>query len=107
MGWCEFCQTVHSSASCYHPANATHSERGPYGDATRIAALEAENTALKGVQSAARRLADRLSIVHNHPAYVGVWMIAQAHGGPYTGPQYTDELAALKKALVAALEAGK
>ena len=23
--WCEFCQTYHTSCSCYHPANKTHS----------------------------------------------------------------------------------
>ncbi|MGA3168458.1 MAG: hypothetical protein ABSF14_20335 [Terriglobia bacterium] len=46
MGWCEFCQTTHSAAACYHPENPTHSESGPYVILLKEAEYEAELKAL-------------------------------------------------------------
>ena len=67
----------------------------------RNAELEAEVERLKDVEDAARRLSVRLGVVHNHPAYVSVWTIADFHSGPYRGPQYVNELAALNGLLAA------
>jgi len=53
------------------------------------------------VREAAASLASKLHAVHADPAYAGVWAFRQAHAGPYRGPTYTDELAALDAALAA------
>lgn len=52
----------------------------------------------QGLVDAAQTFTDRLKSIHEHPAYKSVWMVNQAHYGPYD-PQYTDELEALETAL--------
>ena len=47
----------------------------------------------------ARALVEKLDVVHEDPAYKGVWGLHYVHGGRYTGPTYTDELGALRRAL--------
>ena len=47
----------------------------------------------------ARALVEKLDVVHEDPAYKGVWGLHYVHGGHYTGPTYTDELGALRSAL--------
>lgn len=47
----------------------------------------------------AQGLVDKLELIHQHPSYKGVWQIAHIHHGPYTGPQYAEEFAALKSVL--------
>jgi len=47
----------------------------------------------------ARALVEKLDVVHEDPAYKGVWGLHYVHGGHYTGPTYTDELGALRRAL--------
>lgn len=61
----------------------------------------AEKNALR---DAAEKLIAKLDVVHAHPAYSGVWGFAQSHFGPYTGPQYKDELDALREAVNADAE---
>lgn len=48
---------------------------------------------------AATALAEKLRQVHKDPKYVSVWVISQNHAGPYTGPQYVQELEELEKVL--------
>jgi len=51
--------------------------------------LMEENTRLR---VALRGLIERLDYVHADPSYKSVWMINQAHVGPYTGPTYAVDL---------------
>jgi hypothetical protein len=51
------------------------------------------------VREAAQRLVAKLDIVHDDPAYQSVWTLHQVHGGQYSGPQYAEELEALRLAL--------
>jgi hypothetical protein len=51
------------------------------------------------VRRAAQALVDKLDVVHCDSRYIVVWALAKSHLGEYSGPRYTDELAALKKAL--------
>lgn len=60
--------------------------------ADRIALLES-------VLAAAQTFVAKLDLVHNDPRYIGVWSTFQLHCGPYSGPQYSDELGALREAL--------
>jgi hypothetical protein len=57
--------------------------------------------AMERVCEAARRLADRLIVVHGDKRYASVWTISQLHVGPYSGPTYTRELDDLDAALAA------
>lgn len=74
----------------------------------QLAALRAENEALKKAErekvelaEALRNLVTRLDFIHADPTYAGVWQISQLHFGPYTGPTYTAELDAARAALAA------
>jgi hypothetical protein len=62
----------------------------------RVAELEAERDRLR---ETAQALVTKLQIVHDDTRYMGVWQLSQAHFGKYTGPDYVDELAALRAAL--------
>lgn len=44
-------------------------------------------------------LVRKLEEIHAHPGFKAVWVCAQVHGEPYTGPNYKDELFALRSAL--------
>lgn len=57
---------------------------------------------LDRLRDALGALVDRLAYVHQHPQYVSVWVISQAHVGPYQGPNYIEELDDAKALLVAA-----
>jgi hypothetical protein len=48
---------------------------------------------------ALRTLVNKLEQVHADPAYQSVWTLAWIHSGQYAGPNYSDELAAAKRAL--------
>lgn len=48
---------------------------------------------------AARKLVEKLELIHKDSKFQSVWIINQMHAGPYTGPTYENELAELKKAL--------
>lgn len=50
---------------------------------------------------AAKRLLDKIDAIHEDERFKSVWAIAHLHIRPYTGPQYADELAALRAALSA------
>jgi hypothetical protein len=50
---------------------------------------------------AAQALVDRLEFIHADPAYMAVWTSNHIHNGPYSGPQYKNELDDLKAALTA------
>lgn len=54
------------------------------------------------VNEAASALLARLDLILEHPAYIGVFAMAELHGGPYRGPQCADEMVALRVALAAA-----
>lgn len=54
-----------------------------------------DNTA---VREAAIQLASKLRAIHGDVRYQSVWACAQAHQGPYDGPQYEDELRRLEEA---------
>ena len=51
------------------------------------------------VRNAASALLEKLLSIHGSSEYQAVWQIAQLHRGPYTGPKYDEEMAALKAAL--------
>jgi hypothetical protein len=57
------------------------------------------NRSVDDVRACAIALVLKLRAIHEDPQYRGVWMLSQAHGGQYTGPNYKDELAALESAL--------
>lgn len=63
--------------------------------------LPAAETA-DAVRNAAEKLLAKLDFVHDHPAYKSVWEISQMRLGPYTGPNYVNEVAALRSAMLAA-----
>jgi hypothetical protein len=56
-------------------------------------------SAVSEIERAARALRDKLKAIHDDPAFASVWIINQLHAGPYNGPTYTTELAALDRAL--------
>jgi len=51
------------------------------------------------VQKAAKRLEKKLTEIENHPSYKSVWTIASVHGCQYDGPNYSKEIAELRKVL--------
>lgn len=51
------------------------------------------------VMATAKAVVAKLDLIHNDPAYRSVWAINQMHAGPYRGPDYADELAALVAAI--------
>lgn len=53
----------------------------------------------QALRAAAWALVQKLEGVHASPAYQWVWQCAQLHSGPYQGPTYEAELAALRFAL--------
>ena len=53
------------------------------------------------LERAATGLVNKLRQVHDSATYQGVWTLAQLHNGPYRGPQYDEELAALASVLAA------
>jgi hypothetical protein len=65
------------------------------------AALAATSTPLAEAVTAAQALVDRLEFIHADPAYMAVWTSNHIHNGPYSGPQYKNELDDLKAALIA------
>jgi hypothetical protein len=74
--------------------------------ADEAARMEGERDTLTEMVKAAQALVGRLDVVHNDYRYTGVWQLAQLHNGPYSGPTYTEELAALKQALALTPSAG-
>jgi hypothetical protein len=51
------------------------------------------------LEKAAQALADKLQEIEEHPSFQSVWTIAAVHGCPYTGPNYSIELKALRSEL--------
>jgi hypothetical protein len=47
-------------------------------------------------REAVHKLVDKMEACHADPKYKSVWTINQIHTGPYTGPNYATELAAVK-----------
>ncbi len=60
---------------------------------------EAMQGEVLSVTDAARALVDKLDATHADFRYQFVWRVNQLHVGPYAGPTYTDEMAALRRAL--------
>jgi len=48
---------------------------------------------------ASRALVDKLEEINDDPKFQSVWTINQIHNGPYTGPNYVEELSTLKTVL--------
>jgi polyhydroxyalkanoate synthesis regulator phasin len=65
----------------------------------RQRALTASQAEVERLKEALTKLVQKLDIVHADSRYEGVWTIAYLHGQSYTGPTYTDELAAARAAL--------
>lgn len=61
--------------------------------------MRVEIEQLRPIANAAMALRDKLKAIHDDAAYQSVWTVNQLHAGPYQGPTYTDELAALDAAL--------
>lgn len=63
--------------------------------------LEEDTHTAKGnaLLSAAMSLVGKLKIIHASEAYKAVWVSGQHQLGPYKGPQYDKELAALEQAI--------
>ena len=51
------------------------------------------------IETLAQALVDKLDVVHASPDMQAVWVLQYVHGGRYTGPNYANELAALRAAL--------
>jgi hypothetical protein len=51
------------------------------------------------VEAAARALIGKLDLIGRNESYRGVLLMALAHGYAYTGPNYTEELEALRREL--------
>ncbi len=51
------------------------------------------------LRSAAQALVDQIDLVHADPENIAVWIYSDLHRGPYSGPQYNNELNALKQVL--------
>jgi hypothetical protein len=62
-------------------------------------ALSAPPPGEERLREAAKRLVAKIDVVIADPTYERVWVGAQLHEGPYQGPQYDDELDALRAAL--------
>jgi len=60
--------------------------------------LERERDALR---EALGGLVARLDEIHGDSRFQSVWMMAEVHGNPYTGPTYENELNAARAALEA------
>lgn len=54
---------------------------------------------IRELEEKASALVAKLRLIHGDGRYLAVWQIAQNHIGPYSGPQYEAELAALDAAL--------
>lgn len=65
----------------------------------RLEVQRIEIEQLRPIANAAMALRDKLKAIHVDAAYQSVWTVNQLHAGPYRGPTYTDELAALDAAL--------
>jgi hypothetical protein len=48
---------------------------------------------------ALKALVEKLDAIEKDPQYKGIWTLHWAHGGDYTGPTYTKEIADAKKVL--------
>src|SRR5690606_31138804 len=55
--------------------------------------------------AAADALCKRLRAIHDDPTYKAVWDRNHFRHGPYTGPNYADELARLERAILSRLPA--
>lgn len=54
------------------------------------------------IRKAAAALVAKLDAIHEDPRYQAVWIIAKVRNGSYEGPQYRDELEALRSLLTIA-----
>jgi hypothetical protein len=51
------------------------------------------------LREAAQAFVDKIDSIHKDDKYRLVWELNHIRNGPYTGPQYADELLALRTAL--------
>lgn len=64
-----------------------------------LVALAAAEARADRLAEAAKKLRDKMQATYSDPRYMNVWAIAQAHVGPYTGPDWIAEAEALAAAL--------
>jgi hypothetical protein len=73
---------------------------------SRHDAIRNENDKLRArhaaLVKAANKFVKKIDMVHNDPAYYGVWATSQMHIGEYKGPKYDGELDELKAELASA-----
>ena len=69
------------------------------GEHSGDAMVEDLQERISTLEAALRGLVDRLDVIHADPKYRAVWEIYMIHQGPYSGPQYGDELEIARKAL--------
>jgi hypothetical protein len=73
-------------------------------DAARLSALRTALRDAKPALEAAKAFVAKLDAVMADATYQSVWVVNQMHAGPYQGPNYTAELAALRAALAVTCE---
>jgi hypothetical protein len=59
------------------------------------------------LRAAAQAMVDRCDMIHADPRYMSIWTDLMIHGRPYSGPNYAEELKALRTALATAPQAGQ
>ncbi|HSE03749.1 MAG TPA: hypothetical protein VLK35_06295 [Methylomirabilota bacterium] len=64
-----------------------------------LKAYDAAQAEIARLREAATALLVKLDAVHADGRYAAVWQISQMHVGPYDGPKYEVEMAALRAAL--------
>jgi hypothetical protein len=69
---------------------------------SRIITILSAASPSAGVTEAANALCAKMREIHEDSRYLSVFTLHQLHHGPYAGPNYVDELAALEAALSAA-----
>jgi hypothetical protein len=62
-------------------------------------ALIAHQSETELLRNALGKLVRRLDAVHNDPSFLGVWVLAHNHVGPYKGLTYEKELREARQAL--------
>lgn len=54
---------------------------------------------IEELETVLRKLVSKLDVLHADSQYKAVWTLYHAHGGRYSGPTYTEELASARAAL--------
>lgn len=74
-------------------------QRPHYAEVEIWDALEGEIAQRGAIVQAARRLVSKLAEIDVSPEYQAVWKLSALHFGEYKGPNYVEELAAVRALL--------